>query len=75
MESADRIVVGFAKREPFIYANKFGTLKGLDVSIMENFARKLKLKLEFVEQNFSLNEVSNNNKNLFEDYMQQNHLQ
>ena len=71
----EKIIVGFSKREPFIYANKSGTLKGLDISIMENFARKFNLKLEFVEQKISLNELSNNNKKVFEDYVQRSGLQ
>ena len=72
---AVKVIVGFSKREPFVYANQLGTLKGLDISIMENFARKFNLKLEFVEQKISLNELSNNNKKVFEDYVQQSGLQ
>ena len=75
MQSSEIIVVGFMKREPFIYANRFGTLKGLHISIMENFARKFNLKLKFVEQNISLNEVSNNKAKNVENYNQQSNLQ
>ena len=71
----ERIVVGFLKREPFIYANRFGTLKGLDISIMDNFASKYNLELEFVEQNISLNEMSNNNELFSENYIQHKGLQ
>lgn len=74
MEPSERIIVGYSKREPFVYTNKDGTLRGLDVMIMENFAGKLNLKLEYVEHNISLNEISNNEE-AFEKYIQQTYLQ
>lgn len=75
MRPTEKIIVGFSKREPFIYTNQLGTPKGLDISIMENFAQKFKLQLEFVEQKMSLNEVSDNNEKAFEEYIQQIDLQ
>lgn len=73
IEPKKRITVGFFKREPFIYTNNIGKLMGLDVVIMENFARKFNFELKYIEHNISLNEISNN-REIFADYMQQSHL-
>lgn len=73
MEPIKRITIGYSKREPFVYTNRVGELRGLDVMIMENFARKFNLKLEYIEHNISLNEISNDNE-AFEEYIQQDDL-
>lgn len=74
MEPTEKIIVGFTKREPFVYTDQHGNRNGLDIMIMENFARKHNLKLEYIEHNISLNEISNNKK-AFEEYIQQDDLQ
>lgn len=44
--------------EPFvIYDRKSSTLKGLDVDIIENFAKKFNLHVKFLLSNESLNEL------------------
>lgn len=73
-EPKRRIVVGFTKREPFVFTNQVGALKGLDVLIVKNFARKFNLKLEFIEQTVSMNEIWKNYK-VFEVHTQQINLQ
>lgn len=70
MKTTEKIFVGFTKREPFVSIDQIGTQKGLDEFIMNNFARKFNLSLEYVEKNISLNEISNN-KETFEEYIKQ----
>lgn len=51
------IFVAFSARVPFVYRSKTGKLKGLDILIIENFAKKLKFNVKYVEYNTSFNEM------------------
>lgn len=63
----DKITVAFSKQEPFVSIDQSGRLKGLDVSIITNFAQKLNLKVEFLFINASLNYILSNEK-IFEAF-------
>lgn len=46
----------FSNREPFVIEDKINyVLNGLDVSIMENFAKKFNFKTEYIRSNQPLN--------------------
>lgn len=51
-----RITVALSERRPFVTVDE-NKLGGLDVSIIENFAKKLKLEVNYVQINESLNLV------------------
>lgn len=55
--TAEEIVVAFSSRVPFVYRNQAGGLQGLDISIIENFAKRLNLKIKYIEYNSSFNEM------------------
>lgn len=55
--SNKEIVVAFSKRPPFVFYDENGALRGLDVSIIENFAKKFNFRIKYNEFNESLNEV------------------
>lgn len=57
--SNNEIVVAFSKRPPFVYQDQNGALKGLDILIIENFAKKAKLRVKYKEFNGSLNVMIN----------------
>lgn len=57
--SHKEIVVAFSKKPPFVYQNQNGVLKGLDILIIENFAKKAKLRVKYKEFNGSLNAMLN----------------
>lgn len=55
-KSIEKISVMYSDREPFVIEKKHRNAPGgLDVTIMENFAKKLKLKTEYIRSNQSLN--------------------
>lgn len=45
-----------SQMKPFVFYDK-NTLKGLDIDIIENFAKKFKLKVKYITKNKSLNEA------------------
>lgn len=51
------ITVALSERIPFAFFDPNGTPKGLDVLIIENFARKFKLKIDYLAVNTSLNHI------------------
>lgn len=51
------IFIAFSARVPFVYRSQMGELKGLDILIIENFAKKLKFNIKYVEYNTSFNEM------------------
>lgn len=51
------IVVGFSNRPPFVFQDKNGAMKGLDVLIIENFAKKANLQIKYKHFDASLNEM------------------
>lgn len=58
--SSAEITVAFSKRDPFVVRNQYGELGGLDILIINNFARKVHLNVKYMEQNSSLNEILEN---------------
>lgn len=46
-DSSREISVMLSERKPFVLFNENGMPVGLDVSIIENFARKYKLKIKY----------------------------
>lgn len=51
-----KVSILFSNREPFVTEDEMsGVPRGLDVSIMENFARKYNLKTEYIRSNQALN--------------------
>lgn len=64
-----RISVMISESEPFAsHANRPQSFRGLDIKIMENFAKKLGLSIEYITTNECLNEVfssKNHTDNLF----------
>lgn len=51
------ITVALSERPPFVIFDRNGTPNGLDVLIIKNFAKKLKLQIDFLIVNTSLNQV------------------
>lgn len=58
-EPRHEMSVAFTQRVPFVFRDQQHVLKGLDVSIIENFAEKFHLKLKYIEYNISMNKVFN----------------
>ena len=57
-EFDQKISILFSNFEPFVIANQNEEApKGLDVSIMENFFKKFKLKTEYIRSNQSLTSI------------------
>lgn len=61
--SVSIISVGLSERKPFTYLNENGIPKGLDVLIMDNFAKEFNFQLEFIIINSSLNYIFTNKEN------------
>lgn len=59
-----KITVTLSERKPFVFLDENGAPKGLDVLIIENFARKLNLKIDYFIVDSSLNYIFND-KNYF----------
>lgn len=55
-----KITVALSERKPFVFHDQNGILKGLDVSIIESFAKKHNLLINYVFVNVSLNYVFTN---------------
>lgn len=62
-ESNGKISVMLSERNPFVFFNENGTPVGLDISIIENFAQKFHLRIDYIVINSSLNEIFSNEKN------------
>lgn len=60
------ITIMYSIREPFVMEShlKGSMLKGLDVSVVENFARKFQMKTTYIRSNESLNSVFNSEEDL-----------
>lgn len=52
-----KITVALSERNPFVILNQNGAPKGLDILIIENFARKLNLQIDYFLVNISLNYI------------------
>lgn len=52
-----KITVAISERRPFVTVDQNGRQSGLDVSIIENFAKKFHFQVEYVKINQSLNSV------------------
>lgn len=55
--SSKEIVVAFSQRPPFVFQNSAGALNGLDILLVENFAKKTNLQIKYIEYKTPLNEV------------------
>lgn len=55
----NEIMVAFSQRQPFVFRSEDQVLKGLDVLIVENFAKKFQLQIKYIEFNTSLNVMLN----------------
>lgn len=55
------IIIMYSIRQPFVMESdvRGSQLKGLDVSVVENFARKFQVKTKYIRSNESLNTVFN----------------
>lgn len=62
------ITVMVSQSKPFAFYENH-SLKGLDVHIMENFANRFKLQIEYILTNETLNEVFSTNDR-FEQFLQ-----
>lgn len=62
--SIPSIKVALSERKPFAIVDQNGKPNGLDVQIIENFAKKLNLRLEYFFVNLSLNYVFANENNV-----------
>lgn len=54
----NKITVTLSGRKPFVILNSDGAPKGLDVLIIENFAKKLNLQIDYSVVNRSQNNIS-----------------
>lgn len=52
-----KITVAIAEQKPFTEFDEDGVPKGLDVKIIENFAMKYHLQVDFVNINLSMNKM------------------
>lgn len=59
-----KITVALSERKPFAMLDQNGTPKGLDVLIVENFAQKFHLQIDYVVINSSLNYIFTNEEYL-----------
>lgn len=66
LNSSLEIVVGYSRKRSFMSEDLSGGLKGLDVLILENFAKRFKLKVKYMEYNLSIQEILKKGK-YFED--------
>lgn len=57
MSFEQKITVALSERRPFVILDQNGTPKGLDISIIENFAKKFHLQIDYIVINSSLNYV------------------
>lgn len=58
VDSSAKITIMFSHRNPFVIDSDQNLLpRGLDVSIVENFAKKYKLHTKYIRSNGSLNSV------------------
>ena len=55
-KSLDKLTVMMSQANPFAF-HENGVFKGLEVKIVENFAKKLKLNVNYILANESLNEI------------------
>lgn len=55
-KSSDKLTVMVSQAKPFAF-HENGVFKGLDVNIVENFAQKMKLSVNYILANESLNYV------------------
>lgn len=58
------ITVALSQQKPFVILDKNGSPTGLDVSIMENFAKKFNIHIDYIVVNSSLNYVLTNETNI-----------
>lgn len=68
--TSEKIKIMYSHQAPFVIKSDLdGSLKGLDISIMENFAKKMNLHIEYIQSNESLHSVFNSDKK-FENFME-----
>lgn len=67
-----KITVAVSERIPFVVLDQNETLMGLDVQILENFAKKFKLQIDYVIVDASLNYVFSNEQEFRKFSMQTN---
>lgn len=53
-----KISIAVSERIPFVILKKNTTPSGLDIAIIENFAQKFNLQIEYITLNSSLNLIS-----------------
>lgn len=70
--SDHRITVALSEQFPFVFLDQNETPKGLDVLIIENFAKQLYVQIDYVIFNSSLNYVFANKKHFSAFYVQNN---
>lgn len=67
--------VMISQRIPFItYQNQSSQPKGLDILILEHFAKTHNFQIEYVKSNESLHEVSKSNKRMNDFFIKSNKL-
>lgn len=62
--SEAKLSVAFSERKPFLTFNPDGSIRGVDVSILNNFARKFNLNIEYQFVNTSLNYILSSEEKL-----------
>lgn len=68
-----KITVALSERKPFVIFDGNKSPRGLDVTIIENFAQKFKLQIDYYICNSSLNNVFANEEN-FESFSEKTDL-
>lgn len=61
--------VAFSQQQPFVYRNQYNTLMGLDVFIINSFAKKFHFQIKYIEFNTSLNEMFNKEEPMENDLL------
>lgn len=65
-----KISVMFSQRKPFVIENGLNDVpRGLDVSILQNFAQQFQIEIEYIRSNKSLNTIFYSEKT-FKQFME-----
>lgn len=71
VRTENKLTVAFTEQKPFVILNQNGTPSGLDVLIVQNFAKHFNFELKFLPINQSLSSIFSDGRHLEDSSFQQ----